>query len=427
MSYKVFFEEIEKYEPKSRGHEFEKLINKIFEDKGVLVSGRYRTADRQQEIDGAIMIFSKVFLLEAKWEKTETLAASKLFSFLGKINSKIDGTLGLFISYNTLSNNFISSVRNGLKQNCLVIHGPENIEDIIAEKVDLKEYVEYCFIQASTKNRVDINTSEFKAIPKKPLVKPSVVVIVDKWLDLYEGLTSTMPKSNFVANLQVWYPDVDDLSNKIINVYETIPFNSLVLDKFNKLIEKIVSTDRVSFTFSIVEMLKSNYWKKIAYEGFVKLLISNRIIIEKIDQIIIIDNVSEGLNGDWVSENKTSMIIEVFYDQTDFEVRSKIANLYLDIYCDSSRLEKFEQKKLANKVFNYLLKDGAKHFEVIKNELFDRLKSLKLEEFFYTEMLEDIGDIKQFTIRRMIERYGKILKEFDIKPKEFLEAEYDKL
>lgn len=435
MKYRKIFDEITKSLPQKKGHEFEKLINKIFYDNKVLISSRFRTADTEQEIDGAIMIFSKIFLVEAKWEKSETLAASKLFSFLGKINSKIDGTLGIFISYNELNPNFINSARNGIRQNCIIIHGKSNIEDIIEEKVNLKEYIEYCYIQASTKNRVDINTSEFLASPDDYFQKKSHTpsMVQDKWLELYDGLTGSMTSSNFTANLLVWFPDVVNISNRIINIYETIPFDSLTREKFKILIEKIIIELNEDFTFNLVQILSSIYWEKIAYEGFIKHLLGNKIKIEKKDRIRIVDNVSEFLNGNWESENRVSMILDVFYDQMEIDEKLKIANLYLDIYCDNRRLEKFEQKKFSNKVFKDLITNEPKFKGLIKGELINRLKSLKLEEFFYQEEVEEGEEeenskyLKKITFQRMIEKYGKIIKEIGIESKAFFEEEYQKL
>lgn len=435
MKYKTIFKEIEKSQPRQRGHEFEKLINKVFDDNNVLVSSRYRTADTEQEIDGAIMIYSKVFLIEAKWEKSETLAASKLFSFLGKINSKIDGTLGVFISYNELNANFINSARNGIKQNCIIIHGKSNIEDIIEEKVNLKEYVEYCFIQASTRNRVDINTSEFLASPKGIFLKKTLTpkVVQDKWLELYDGLTGSMSSSDFTANLLVWFPDVININNRIINIYEAIPFDSSIREKFKILIEKVILELNEDFTFNFVQILSSIYWEKIAYEGFLKYLLGNKIRIEKNDRIKIVDNISEFLNGNWESENRVSMVLNVFYDKMEPVEKCKIAILYLDIYCDSSRMEKFEQKKFANKVFKDLISHNPEFKDLIKSELITRLSTLKLEEFFYKEEVEE-GDeeenkkyLKKMTFQRMIEKYGKIIKEIGIDSREFFEEEYQKL
>ena len=99
----------------------------------------YFNEDGSQQIDGAIEINNRIFITEVKWEKSKTLAASKLYSFLGKVNSKIDGTLGLFISYNELGNKFINSVRAGIKQNCIIINGEDNIIPIIKGEVLIKD------------------------------------------------------------------------------------------------------------------------------------------------------------------------------------------------------------------------------------------------------------------------------------------------
>ena len=121
------FEKIKKYTARRRGLRFERLLYEIFEHDNILLEKSYKNKEGSQQIDGAIEIKNRIFLVEAKWEKSKTLAASKLYSFLGKINSKIEGTLGVFISYNELGKNFIDSTRAGIKQNCIIIHGKDNI------------------------------------------------------------------------------------------------------------------------------------------------------------------------------------------------------------------------------------------------------------------------------------------------------------
>jgi hypothetical protein len=90
MSYRIKYDKIAAItKAKTRGFAFEALLNEIYDDCEVLISKSYKTADGTQQIDGAVQINSKIFLIEAKWEKKETLAASKLYSFLGKISKPI--------------------------------------------------------------------------------------------------------------------------------------------------------------------------------------------------------------------------------------------------------------------------------------------------------------------------------------------------
>ena len=121
------FNKIKKLKPTRRGLLFERLLYEIFDDQNILLERSYKNEDGSQQIDDAVEINKRIFIIEVKWEKTETIAASKLYSFLGKINSKIEGTLGIFISYNELGDNFINSIRAGIKQNCILVHGKENL------------------------------------------------------------------------------------------------------------------------------------------------------------------------------------------------------------------------------------------------------------------------------------------------------------
>lgn len=145
------FKQISKSKPKRRGAQFERLFYEVFDRENILLEKSYFNDDGSQQIDGAIEVNNRIFLTEVKWEKSETLAASKLYSFLGKINSKIEGTLGLFISYNDLSDNFINSVRAGVKQNCIILNGEENIVPIIKGDILLKDYIWYIYQQTSTR------------------------------------------------------------------------------------------------------------------------------------------------------------------------------------------------------------------------------------------------------------------------------------
>src|SRR5262249_3199022 len=88
-----------------RGREFEKLVRAVFRAWGMLKKGAYHTGDNKSEqIDGVIEFAGRFSLLEAKWEKAN-LAASELFSFLGKVEGKFLGMIGLFVSRNPLTSN----------------------------------------------------------------------------------------------------------------------------------------------------------------------------------------------------------------------------------------------------------------------------------------------------------------------------------
>ena len=430
MSYRKAYDRINLLPPVNRGNEFEKLFNKICEDAGILIFDRFRTSDTEQEIDGAVLIYSRVFLLEAKWEDEKTLAASKLYSFLGKINSKIDGTLGIFISHNELKENFINAFRNGIKQNCILIHGKSNIEDIIDEKVKIKDFLEYCFAMASTKHRIDINTSEYISLPdKSKFITDKTVIVQDNWKKIYEALMGNMSTVDFKANLETWYSKELDLSEKIINLnlYNTINLTFTIKDKLDALINKLIQKEKDSFIKEIVNKFKGNEWKNYAYENFCNELKSLKLNIKKEDRISIIKNVAEVLNTDWVLENKASWVIMIFYDLLSDEEKGLLAKEYLDIYCDTSREDRFPQKKFAAQIFKDILKEKKTYFEIIRSELLLNLKILKLTKFVYENDEYTADEIKKDVHRSFILKYKKVFEENKEDLRNFLEMEYDKL
>ena len=93
-----------------RGRQFEKLVHRVFKTWGLLVRESYHTGDNKSEqVDGVLLFEGKYALLEAKWEKAN-LAASVLFAFLGKVEGKFTGTIGVFVSRNELTSNFLTAL-----------------------------------------------------------------------------------------------------------------------------------------------------------------------------------------------------------------------------------------------------------------------------------------------------------------------------
>lgn len=419
MSYRKEYDRIKVLPERQRGTEFEKLFNKICDDSDVLIFDRFRTSDTAQEIDGAILIYSKVFLLEAKWEDDSTLAASKLYSFLGKINSKIEGTLGLFISHNKLKDNFINAFRNGIRQNCILIHGQENIDDIIDEKLNIKDFVEYCYIMSSTKNRIDISTSEFISLPdKQKFITNKTAPIKDNWLEIYNGLVGTMPTSDFTANLETWYSDKLKLSEKIVNIYNTLNLNITTQRKLDILLTKLVEKEKQIFTKTVIEKFASDRWQKFAYQNFCDKIKELNLVIEEIERSRIVNNVIKVLNGDWEQENKASLVINIFYSEMTKSEKENLAKEYLDIYCDSSRENRFPQKQLANQLYKDL---GNNYLPIIEQKLIELVEEIKVSESVWSD---DKEEIKKYSLSRFKSKYNKIFSDNNKDINEFFETHY---
>lgn len=435
MSYKLKFDLIKDLPARQRGFGFEKLLNEIFDERHVLITNSYRTAENSQQIDGAIEINGKIFLLEAKWEKSETLAASKLYSFLGKINSKLEGTLGIFISYNTLSENFITSVRQGLKQNCIIIHGGDNIRDIIECNLNIEEFVWYCYRESSTKGRVDISTSEFTSRPQKIFIYKNVSPIIspilstpDYWNNIYNDLTDQTSVGVFTSNLLTYYKKDSEIPRKIIGIIPSLEFTSLELEKLEILIKISLVEERKSLENELIKKLKGPYWHEYAKKHITSILPEIRSI-ESVDKSEIINNVTSNFEDDWEVENQAARVLDKISSNFTLDDEKLIARKFLEIYVNKSRRDKFEQKQFASKIFNLLKSKEIDLFELFKGEIINNLLELKkFETIWLNREIETKETIKPSLINRILHKYHDLFDGIESEQiKDFLSGEYDKL
>lgn len=102
---------------RNRGFDFEKLISSMLESEGLEPRTSYKTVGEQ--IDGSFIYGHKVYLLEAKWHKTE-MPASKIYEFKGKVDGKLSGTVGVFISMSGFSSDAVDALLYGKAMNVLL-------------------------------------------------------------------------------------------------------------------------------------------------------------------------------------------------------------------------------------------------------------------------------------------------------------------
>ncbi len=413
MNYRQKFDKIKTLKPRPRGFAFEKLLNEIFDDCKVLINDSYKTSDQAQQIDGAIEVNGKIFLLEAKWENEDTLAASKLYSFLGKINSKIEGTIGIFISYNKLKDNFVNAIRNGLRQNCILIHGEDNINDVIDGKLNLDEFVWYCFRQASTKNRAEISTSEFISLPQHVTIniQKSPAPPGNTWVKIYTELTDNTKESQFIANLQNDYQASTAIPNKTLNIIPSLSFSSLEQEKLRSLIEKISDVEKEVFIKAFIAKLKSDTWRKYAREQIIEIL-PKKICVNESESEEIINSLTSGFDSDWEKENDASRLLDLIFDSFTVKNIALLAKKYLYIYVDGNRENRFEQKQFAEKVFGFLRVQNINPVDLLQEELLEDLDAMRsLEEIWIANGVEKKETIKSAVVNRMLFKYKKLITE----------------
>jgi hypothetical protein len=414
------FKKIRKLDPRRRGLRFERLFYEIFDYHKILLEKSYKNEDGSQQIDGAVEINNRIFLVEVKWEKTKTLAASKLYSFLGKINSKIEGTLGVFISYKELRDNFIDSTRAGIKQNCIIIHGEENIIPIINGEISIADYIWYIYQQASTRNRISIPVSEFKSIPQKKSLSPDN----NKWEEVYEALISEDTKGDFELKLDANYNSIENLPEKTITLYPILIKNRNIIPKINYLIESIIDNDSSALFNSLVFKLKTSHWIKYADEYILeKTKNLSKFNSKQADKITYkaLQYLREHY-GQWEEENKASLVIDFTYECLSDESITEVFCAYSAIYCDTSRKNHYPQKRFANKIFSGI--NSEDRWKAIEDEVIDLMEQYKEDENIFSDDTDEVA--KKYVIRKIKQKFSKIISES--KPRKLkiqLEKMYD--
>lgn len=111
-------------EKRQRGRDFEKLLRMILDDNNMMPELSFRP--KGEEIDGSFLLNDKVFLLEAKWHK-DSLPASSIYAFKGKVDGKLIGTIGVFISMSGYSEDAVDALSLGKTLN-VILFDKDDIE-----------------------------------------------------------------------------------------------------------------------------------------------------------------------------------------------------------------------------------------------------------------------------------------------------------
>lgn len=107
---------------RQRGKRFEQIICDLLEREGLKPRTSYRPEG--EEIDGSFEMDRRTFLLEAKWH-SDKLPASTIYAFKGKVDGKLVGTVGVFISVSGYSESAVDALRLGKELNVILFDGDD--------------------------------------------------------------------------------------------------------------------------------------------------------------------------------------------------------------------------------------------------------------------------------------------------------------
>lgn len=125
-------------EKAARGRKLERILSFMFAEAGLEPRLAYRP--KGEEVDGSIWFHGRTILIEAKWTG-DPHPASSLYQFKGKVDGKLIGTLGLFISVGGFSSDAVDALVAGKELNLILIDG-DDLRAIVDGKISVLEALE---------------------------------------------------------------------------------------------------------------------------------------------------------------------------------------------------------------------------------------------------------------------------------------------
>lgn len=102
---------------RQRGRDLEDIISALFNHEWFESRIRFRPSG--EELDGSFFALQRHFLTELKWH-SKTIEASVLYAFKGKVDGKLIGTIGIFISMSGYSKDAVNALVKGKELNIIL-------------------------------------------------------------------------------------------------------------------------------------------------------------------------------------------------------------------------------------------------------------------------------------------------------------------
>jgi hypothetical protein len=129
------FESLRTLNPQPRGYALEKLLSSLFKVYDIDTKGPFRIEGEQ--IDGAFSFQGTEYLLEAKWQEAPT-PLEDLEKLRGKVNRKLDNTLGMFVSINGFAASGLKLFNQGARPNLILTDGMD-LAAVMQDRIPLPE------------------------------------------------------------------------------------------------------------------------------------------------------------------------------------------------------------------------------------------------------------------------------------------------
>jgi hypothetical protein len=173
---------------RNRGYVFEQILKDCLEFEQLDPRSSFKAEGEQ--IDGSFFLDGSIFLLEAKWHKDE-LPASAIYQFKGKVDGKLIGTIGVFISMSGYSKDAVDALTLGKSLN-VILFGKEDIDAVIIGDSNFRSVLK-SKLRIAAEEGVVYHSSEMEQVSKDGQI------IIDAFT--YDNMSSMLVKQN--SNFEV--------------------------------------------------------------------------------------------------------------------------------------------------------------------------------------------------------------------------------
>lgn len=170
-----------------RGHAFERVLHSTFEEASMEPRSRFRPTG--EEIDGSFMHRGRPMLFKAKWTN-DRIPASALYAFRGKIDGKLAGTLGVFISMGGFSPDAVDALIAGKAVNLILFDGNDIRKISQSDGMNIDAAIDFKLRAAAEEGTPLIPLPEPPAIAEKKPAGPLIIVEGPRDVILLQALSN---------------------------------------------------------------------------------------------------------------------------------------------------------------------------------------------------------------------------------------------
>lgn len=142
--------------PKKRGYALESLLNDLFSLCELNPSSSFKVIGEQ--IDGAFELNYDHYLLEARWRK-EPVCAEDIYGLKGKVEGKLDGTRGVFVSIYGFSSECPEGIVQGKRPNVILMDG-RDLTYVLEGRISLTELLSKKVEEAARRGNIYFKVTE---------------------------------------------------------------------------------------------------------------------------------------------------------------------------------------------------------------------------------------------------------------------------